>query len=120
MEHISNINEINSLLQQYEGGDLQFYLYSTSLRRTLLRLWKNDTETVVYILATGCIHFTGNFDTENVYLSVVKDVASGKIKKLVDSISDFELSADGDIFLLIGSASEFDKDFQKDFLWLKE
>lgn len=120
MEYISDFNKINALLKQYEGGDLQFYLYNTSLRRSLLRLWKNNTETMIYILATGCIHFTGNFDTENVYLSVVKDITSGKIKKLVDSISDFELSADGDIFLLIGSASEFNKDFQRDFLWLKE
>lgn len=117
MEEISDINEVNLLLKQYEGGDLQLFLYSVSLRRLLLRLTRQDD--IIYILGTGCIHFNGYFDINNASLTVIQDDIPNMTRpfiKMLDNNSDFELITHEGIFILSGLPSEFGKDFRKEWV----
>lgn len=67
MYPISDINKINSILEEYDNATIEVVMFGLTHSRLLLKLSKNKYKTL-YILAGCCISFSGAFLSDGMNL----------------------------------------------------
>ncbi|THU30797.1 hypothetical protein FAM09_29800 [Niastella caeni] len=107
MKTITNIDECNKVLKDFNGASAQIWLFHITHKRLALRIWlwseaEHQVQKEIYIVALGCEHIVGGFFLENANLLIVKtnNEFSEPIYKIIDENSDFELIANAGIGLL--------------------
>ncbi|MDR3010979.1 MAG: hypothetical protein LBV59_23835 [Sphingobacterium sp.] len=114
MEIITEIRDINYMLQKYKGANLQLAFYSESLSKLAIRLYSMNQKKVIYIIGIGCEKICGPFRLSNIDLSindVVNSELGANLIRVFDKTSGFELFASGGVTLAQGEESEFGTSF---------
>ncbi|ASZ12844.1 hypothetical protein KTO58_10185 [Chitinophaga pendula] len=118
MNIVTELNEINELLNSYAGAKFQIKGYTDSLQKIVIRLAVPDRKEVLYMVAVGCRSVSGLFSFSGADIEVSKELAENKLDVLItvkDKSGNFLLQADAGLGLAKGLESEFG-DIFGDFL----
>lgn len=115
---VTELNEINDLLNSYAGAKFQIKGYTDSLQKIVIRLAVPDRKEVLYLFVLGCHSMNGLFRFSGADLEVSKELAENKLDVLItvrDKSGNFLLLADNSPTMAKGLESEFG-DIFGDFL----
>jgi hypothetical protein len=114
MKFITDIQEANTILNQYKGAKAQICMFSLSLKRLALRLQLPGISEVVFIIGAGCEYVSGNFEWDEANLLVTSE--RGKVDeirtKVLDENKQFLLVTSGGFALVVGLLNEFGESFE--------
>ncbi len=110
MKQITDINQVNDVLADYNGSIADLALFSISLKRLAIRITKADTTDVLHLVVVGCLHITGPFSWKNALMEVsfsdeVDAPFGGYI--ITDKKAGFKLTTVGGLVILKGRLEEF-------------
>lgn len=114
MKIITEISDVNYMLQKYKGANLQLAFYSESLSRLAIRLYFINQKKVIYIIGIGCEKICGSFRLSNIDLSVsdvVNHETGPNLIRIFEKTSGFEVLTSGGVTLAEGEDSEFGTSF---------
>ncbi|GAB6121708.1 hypothetical protein [Dysgonomonas termitidis] len=113
--------ETDLYLEKYKGADFQAFAYSLSHRKFLLKLEKENLETVLCINCVSCESFSGNLDFNNADIVLTKQKKDEWTTsfKVSDKKNNFEIICDGGVGLVVGLLSDFDNSFIKSYSFWK-
>jgi len=114
MNTITDINEANALLAQYNGAEAQVWRFHVTHKRLLLRLSLPSIEKVVYLVGVSCENINGPFSWKNAHIGIARKVDkkfSETITKITDAKAGFELITSGGFALAYSSDVEFETFF---------
>jgi hypothetical protein len=118
MKITSEIDNINKMLNDYNGDQAKVWLFDISHAKMAIRIYSQQKNKLLYLVVAGCKYMKGPFSLFYPKLSVNQyfdNTVSEMVFKIVDRNSDFELSATSGIALAEGLESEFGDSFE-DFL----
>jgi len=114
MEIVTDVVKANKLLELYKGASFQLAIYDISHKRMAIRVFKSNSDQVVYLVGVSCLRMNGDFHVQNSQLLIL-DKLDEETKQMVtvvkDLISGFELYASGGVTLAYGLESEFGTTF---------
>jgi hypothetical protein len=114
MKIVTDLNEINQLLESYNGANCQIVMYNNSLKRMAIRFKLPNQTPILYLVGIGCDYIEGNFEWKN---AVVKLVNKNKLKnndsvfEIRDELNNFRLITSGGVTLACGLEEEFGSSF---------
>jgi len=111
MRIVTELSEVNSLLDTYRGSYVQISMYNVSLKRLALKLSLPNNLEVLYLMGVACEKIKAKFTFTNLGLIVISSfnqVTKETTTIIKDEISEFELTTSGGYSLGIGLESEFD------------
>ncbi|ALR31182.1 hypothetical protein ATE47_11915 [Chryseobacterium sp. IHB B 17019] len=118
MEIVTDLSQINRILNKLNGSKAQLWLYDITHKRLAIRISINMSDEVAYIVMASCEYIRGNFSWNNPNFSVNK-YYNGKrmenIYSLIDNDTDFLLEGSSGIVLAKGVESEFGDSFENFF-----
>ena len=112
---ITNLKEANKWLNEYSNATVDFYMYSISLRRVILKITSRNHLEVLMLVAVNSKYMKGNFswDNANLQIRLTTDQFTGHdLTFIADQSSEFELLASGGFSLLKGELNKFGNSFE--------
>jgi len=115
MEITSEIDEINKMLDEYEGDQARIWLFDISHVKMAIKIYSKQREELLYLVVAGCKYIKGFFCLNNPKFSIVQyfdNEISEMVFKIIDKNSDFELSATSGVAIAKGLESDFGDSFE--------
>ena len=118
MKILTDINQINKILENFKGDKAQFWLYDITHKKIAIRISINNRDEVIYLVMASCQYIRGIFSWDNPIFYVdkyynVKEMEN--IYRLVDKSVDFQLEGSGGIALAKGLENELGDSFEDFF-----
>lgn len=117
---LTEISEINEILNEYEGNQARLWMFDISHMKFALKIYSDEKEDVIYLVMSGCKYIKGSFYLYNPKFLITQSFDVGideTIYKIIDKNSDFELISTTGVALAKGLELEFGDSFEN---FLKE
>ncbi len=111
----TKIDEINNILNDYEGNQARIWLFDITHTKLAVKIFSNQRKDIIYLVMSGCKYIKGSFSLNNPKFFISQYFDSKTLEttsKIIDKNSDFELNSTAGIALAKGLESEFGDSFE--------